>query len=156
MNLKTNVLILGKNTRVSEHLKNILEEDGCEVIQEKHKLKAFAKKVFLDRYIVVKHRRTQLRIACQDLLWIKSDRMYIEVQTLHRRIVLRNGLTSFLKEHKIDTMIQTHRSYAVNLQHASALDTFHITIQHQKIPVSKSYRNSVARAFYTYYSPART
>lgn len=78
-------------------------------------------------------------IRSNDILFIKSEGAYIEIQTTKKRILQRK----LLKEIELelpDNFVRTHRSYIVNKDHISQRSASELQIEGHTVPVSRSYK----------------
>ncbi|WP_298224471.1 response regulator [Flavobacterium sp.] len=90
-----------------------------------------------------KFKYTKLQI--NDILWIKSDGNYLEIKTLHKEELIRATLSNFIERLNSNIFFKTHKSYVVNLEHMSNLETNFITIQNTKIPIAKPYYDELLK-----------
>lgn len=90
-----------------------------------------------------KCRYTKLQI--NDILWIKSDGNYLEIQTLHKTELIRGTLSNFIERLNQPLFFKTHKSYVVNLAHMSNLESHNITIHQTKLPIAKPYYEELVR-----------
>lgn len=78
-------------------------------------------------------------LSPSDVLYIKSDGVYIEIFTFKGSIVQRKLLKDIVEELP-DNFIRVHRSYLVNRDFIEKQSTKQITINGAHIPVSRSFR----------------
>ncbi|WP_162127834.1 LytR/AlgR family response regulator transcription factor [Flavobacterium phycosphaerae] len=88
-------------------------------------------------FIKDKFKYTKLNI--NDILWIKSDGNYLEIQTTNKEELIRATLTNFIEKLNSDTFFKTHKSYIVNLDYLTKLETHSVTIVDKQVPISKNY-----------------
>ncbi|MCF6133185.1 LytR/AlgR family response regulator transcription factor [Flavobacterium wongokense] len=88
-------------------------------------------------FIKDKFKYTKLNI--NDILWIKSDGNYLEIQTTQKEELIRATLSNFIEKLNSDIFFKTHKSYIVNLEHLTKLETHTVTIADKAIPISKNY-----------------
>jgi DNA-binding LytR/AlgR family response regulator len=81
-----------------------------------------------------------IKINYRDILYVKSDNVYVEIYTKTQTYLFRSSLTSFLAKMPADLFFRTHKSYGVNLQHIEAVNHIDLLIQGQKIPISKTFK----------------
>ena len=74
-----------------------------------------------------------------EILWIKSDDNYIEINTKDKRHVIRATISAFLDEHKLFDLVRAHRSYVVNIKQIVRLNNRSVTINDMEIPVSRTH-----------------
>lgn len=97
--------------------------------------------------IVVKEGSSTLKINSMEILWIKSDHVYIELKLTDRKLLLRKSLDRFLSEYNLDFMVRVHRSYAVNLYHLSSLNSNSLQVGSDDIPLSRLHKEELIRRF---------
>ena len=85
-------------------------------------------------------------IHVNDILFLKSDHVYVNVHLISGRQILQRGsLKELLEKVPNGMFVQTHRSFAVNLKQVSHWDNKYLYIQTKKIPVSRSRRALVTQ-----------
>ncbi|SOE22607.1 DNA-binding response regulator, LytR/AlgR family [Spirosomataceae bacterium TFI 002] len=93
--------------------------------------------------IFVKDNNFFVRIRVADIIYLESSHVYVNIYLVNTKYVVRNSLSQLL-ELINSTMIQrVHRSYAVNFDHVSAINSDHIILNEHTIPLSKSYRDEI-------------
>jgi two-component system, LytTR family, response regulator LytT len=83
-----------------------------------------------------------LKINTSDILWLKSENVYVELSANGKTHLLRSSLDKILQELNDENIIRVHRSHAVNLLHVEAVNSHHIMIGNKKIPLSRKFYNS--------------
>ena len=78
-----------------------------------------------------------------DILFIKSDGVYIEIYTNKSMVVQRKLLKEIMDELP-PAFIRVHRSYLVNSDYIGQRSANHITIQEHQIPISRSYKANLS------------
>lgn len=77
-------------------------------------------------------------IHSNEILFVKSEKNYIDIICKDKRFCLRNSLDWFLSEIDNANFVKVHRSYIVNLKHAHKLTANEISVSTFSIPVSRS------------------
>lgn len=96
--------------------------------------------------IFIKQDFQLIKVAFEDLHYLKSDHVYVEFHCSdQRRFVVRGKLTDFLPKLSKD-FLQVHRRYMVNLSHITAIGQAEVTVGAQTVPVSKSHRDDLLRS----------
>lgn len=90
-----------------------------------------------------KFKYTKLNIS--DILWIKSDGNYLEIQTTKKEELIRASLSNFIDRLNSDMFFRTHKSYIVNLDYLTKIETNYVTIVASKIPISKNYYDDLLK-----------
>lgn len=87
--------------------------------------------------IIVNLGPSKIKLKLDEILWVKSDDKYIEIQTQSKRYVQRNSISSFLEEHNLDGFERIHRSFVVNLSKINSIQRDQVIIGQQAIPISR-------------------
>jgi DNA-binding LytR/AlgR family response regulator len=90
-----------------------------------------------------KFKYTKLNI--NEILWIKSDGNYLEIKTTTKEELIRATLSNFIERLNSEVFFKTHKSYIVNLDYLTKLETNTVTIQEAKIPISKNYYDELLK-----------
>lgn len=90
--------------------------------------------------IFVKDSHLYRKIIFKDILYIKSDNVYIEIYTTSKTYVVRSTLKDFLKKLPTDDFLRTSKSYIINIRHVQAMNSRDVIIDDKMIPVSKEYK----------------
>jgi two-component system, LytTR family, response regulator LytT len=78
-----------------------------------------------------------VKINFKEILFIKSDDIYIDVQTKNKKYTLRKSLNAFLLELNNSNFIKVHRSYVVNKSKITSKKTHCLFIDKFEIPISR-------------------
>jgi DNA-binding LytR/AlgR family response regulator len=97
-------------------------------------------KNLLKKSIFVKDSHLYRKIVFKDILYIKSDNVYIEIYTTGKTYVVRSTLKDFLKKLPQDDFLRTSKSYIINIRHVQAMNSRDVIIDDVMIPVSKEYK----------------
>ncbi len=92
------------------------------------------------KYIEVKHKGNLLRVEENQIHFIKSDGVYVEIFTEFEKYLYRTSFSNLLK--KFDTaMIQVHRSYLINRHKINSYNSKEVElICGTDIPIGRIYR----------------
>ncbi len=125
-------------------------QEAIEHKPEAYLIKPFSQADLLATLEIVKARKTEesfftfksgyqtIKIKTSDILWLKSDNVYVELKTISKTYLLRMSLDKVLTALNDDQFIRVHRSYAVNLLHVEAVNNQHIIIGQEKIPLARN------------------
>lgn len=97
--------------------------------------------------LVLKDGRSQIKVDSSEILWIKSDDKYIEIQTTSRKVVLRTSISKFLEDYPSVNLLRVHRSYVVNLQNVEEIMSDEVLIGGKKIPLSRTHKEQLRSRF---------
>ena len=94
---------------------------------------------FIKDALFIKDKFKYTKLNINDILWIKSDGNYLEIKTVHKDELIRATLSNFIERLNNTIFFKTHKSYIVNLDYLTKLETNTVTINDTKIPISKNY-----------------
>lgn len=91
-------------------------------------------------HLFLKKNNLYHKVAINDIFYIKSDNIYIEVFTKNNeKFVLRNTLKDFLKNLP-SNFFKCNKSYIVNSNEIKSFNLNYVFINHVKITVSKEFK----------------
>lgn len=97
--------------------------------------------------VIIKDGAQILKIDTNEILWLKSDNVYVEVKLLNKKLLLRKSLDGLLSELNVDHIIRSHRSYAVNLFHVKAISGFNLQLGEDIVPLSRMHKEGLVEKF---------
>lgn len=104
-------------------------------------LHAFEESFNEDRKIEVSENGTHRLIKCQEIRYIKSENVYLEVVTGQEKFCIRRKLKEIMEELPKEMFVLVHRSYIINLKYVKNFVGNEITLDAgTKIPVSRGKR----------------
>lgn len=106
-----------------------------------------SKELSLNRSLEIKDGSDTLKIKHDDILWLKSENIYVEIKTKSKTFIQRNSLDRFLEKINDDNFIKIHRSYIINLKQINAVNKQFVCINDQKIPISRSHYDKLIEKF---------
>ena len=91
------------------------------------------------------------KLPIEAIIFLKASNVYLEIYTTKRPacFVLTLGLSDFVKHATYPQLIQTHRSYVVNVKYIEQFTNTVLTVkntQEKEIPVSSTYLQTVLSA----------
>lgn len=113
--------------------------DAEEISEAINKLIEFGKQT-----IAIKSGGVKYNLFINDIIFIKSENVYLEIHTSEKRYLIREKLSAFLKRISGSRLIQVHRSYAINPKKLTKQLRTSLFIDDTEIPVSKNYQDQVA------------
>ena len=90
-------------------------------------------------YVIVKNGFDELKINFEDILFLKSDKNYVDIQLVNKTITVRNTLDNFYKELDSDLFCRVHRSYVVNKSKVTQKKSSSIKINEFELPISRNF-----------------
>lgn len=89
-------------------------------------------------YIIIKDGYKEVKLFFDEILFLKSDKNYIDIQTLNKKLTIRNTLDNIQKELDSNDFFRVHRSYIVNKNKISIKTSNTLKIQNFEIPISRN------------------
>ena len=84
------------------------------------------------------------RIPVKDIKYIQADHIYVKINVEGEKPILqRCPLREILDRLPSERFVQTHRSFAINLEQVSRWDNQHIYVDENLIPISRSRKKEV-------------
>lgn len=115
-------------------------------------LKEVQKQVFGKERIMVSVDGVDYYIPENDILYLKSENVYVMIVTESRSYLVRKTLKEQLKELGSPFWFQVHRSYIINLNHAVSFDGKAVTMRgNDRIPVSKTRREAFQKTIMQFF-----
>ncbi len=91
-------------------------------------------------HVFVTINRKQVKIAFDDILYIRSLKDYIEVHLTKEKHVIKYTITAFEKQLS-NAFVRVHRSYIINMNKMTAYTKHDIEIDDIEIPIGENYKN---------------
>jgi len=107
--------------------------------------KLMSNKVLKDS-IFVKKQHLYYRIQFGDIKFIKADNVYLEVNTVDKKFLVRSPLKDYLEKLPQHKFYRAHKSYIVNVDHIDAINSRDILINDTLIPISKEFKEFIISA----------
>lgn len=86
------------------------------------------------------------KIQFDDILWILSNKNYIELKTEEKKFVLRISMAKFSSRLPKGQFIRVHRSYMINIQRIKKIGPTFLFLDEHEIPVGPGYRDNLKEA----------
>jgi len=96
--------------------------------------------------IFVKKQHLYYRIQFDDIQFIKADNVYLEVNTVDKKFLVRSPLKDYLGKLPNHKFYRAHKSYIVNVDHIDAINSKDIMINNNLIPISKDFKEFIISA----------
>jgi len=95
--------------------------------------------------LFIKEKGTFQKIDFKEIYYLKSDHVYTEIKLKNGfNKVVRTGLSSILKELS-EKFIRVHRSYVVNCDYITQVESSFIYISSIKIPIGAKFKNDLMK-----------
>ncbi len=100
------------------------------------------KNLFRDA-IFIKDNQLFHKVKFSDILYAKSEHVYVELYTLDgKKYLVRTSMNRFFEDLP-ENFFRVHRSYSVNLDYLETINSLFIIIKGIQIPVGKIYRTQL-------------
>lgn len=97
--------------------------------------------------ILFKDGNKLFKLNIADVLWIKSDNIYLEIQLEKEKLIIRNSFKRFLEEVSDPRLKRVHRSYVINMDKMESVQGNFIIIKNQQIPVTRDSKDEILSYF---------
>ena len=97
-----------------------VKNNGASESQEEEDDRLMSNKVLKDS-IFVKKQHLYYRIQFGDIQFIKADNVYLEVNTVDKKFLVRSPLKDYLEKLPQQKFYRAHKSYIVNVDHILSL-----------------------------------
>jgi len=94
-------------------------------------------------FIKDKYRYTKINIS--DIQWIKSDGNYLEIHTINKTELIRSTMENILERLQDNRFFRTQKSYIVNLDFVTKIETNQVMVSTTSIPISKNYHDELLK-----------
>ncbi len=98
-------------------------------------------------YVIIKENADNTKVLVTDILWLKSENIYVEIYTKHQKFLLRKSLTKVIEDLDSYAILRVHKTYAVNLLNVNAISGGFAYINDIEIPISRSLKEEVIEKF---------
>ncbi|NHN28102.1 response regulator transcription factor [Flavobacterium jejuense] len=89
-------------------------------------------------FIIIKDGYNDVKINLDDILFVKSDGNYIDLQLINKKYAIRKSLDAFLEDIQSKDFIKIHRSYIINRTKISKKNSTSVFINEIEIPLSRN------------------
>jgi len=101
----------------------------------------------LSHRIAIRVNGVSQEILCDDILFIQSDNVYLEIHTDQGKYLIRDKLSSFQERLDLTKFVRIHRSYIVNKTRVTKRRRDKIWINGAELPISRKYQDQVEACF---------
>lgn len=96
----------------------------------------------IDDALFIRDKDSLTKISLADILYLKSDRNYLELHTAARKYLIRQSLKEM--QHELPAwFIQIHKSYLVNTKLITVIHSGTVSIGDVELPLSSSYKDNL-------------
>lgn len=94
------------------------------------------------QYVFVKDGYDDIKLKLDDIIYIQSDKNYLDIITTNSKFTIRNTLLDFSKELP-SSFKQIHRSILVNSDFIDRISSDELFAKGYKLPISRNYRQNL-------------
>ncbi|MBL4649371.1 MAG: response regulator [Aureispira sp.] len=116
---------------------NQVGKPGGEIPQSE--LKTEEESIILNNALFIKHKQCFQKIKFEDILFLKSEHVYIKIVLNTKEYLIRNSMSKFM-EGLPNYFFKIHRSYVVNLHQLERIGMINLKIRGHELPFGKGYR----------------
>lgn len=106
--------------------------------------------IILKDALFIKDEYLFVKVHFKDILFVKSNGNYIEVNTRSKKHLIKGTLSTFLNSLPSDQFFQSHRSYILNVQEVDAFGGNYVKIGKSDIPLTPAKKEELLRLINTY------
>jgi len=88
-----------------------------------------------------------VKLKIEDILFVHSEKNYLEVHLAEKRHLVRGKLSDFVDQLSSKKFFKVHRSYVVNIAAVDSFGAGFLKIQGREIPLGASYRDELKEHF---------
>lgn len=99
-----------------------------------------------ETHTFIKSNGAYLRMAFDEILYIKGMENYINIILSSRRVTVKSTMQDFLKKLPPDIFLRIHKSYIVNVSKISSVSKFEICIGETALPIGREIKPLVFNA----------
>lgn len=97
-------------------------------------------------FIYVKENKKVLKVQLDEILYLEGLSEYVQIHTENKKIVTKNSMTNMADKLPDSEFMRIHKSYIVSMSKIQAFTTSSVEIPGKKLPIGRSYKNSVIEA----------
>lgn len=112
-------------------------------------IEIFRRKVHsaLEKTIIIKDGTINVKLKLSNIMYVKSDNIYIEIKTNEKSFLIRQSLEKFLEQLNDSRFIRIHRSFVVNLNAINAISGMQLMIGNEILPISRNIKEDLLVKF---------
>lgn len=95
-----------------------------------------------EKAIWIKSGTEHHNVRLNDILFIKSEKNYVEFHLNDKRIVALDSLNNLVEILPKNLFIRIHKSYIVSINHISSFERHQVKIKKESLPIGSLYRES--------------
>lgn len=101
----------------------------------------------VEDHIIIHDRLCDIKVPENQILYVKSENVYLDIATTHKTYTIRKSLDAINKELKCKCLVKCHRSYIINLNYIDQMQKDHVLIRGTIIPVARQFQSEIREIF---------
>lgn len=101
--------------------------------------------VIIQNAIFIKDKYRYTKVSLDDILWIKSEGNYLEIYLENKKEIIRSSIDGFLSKLNDSKFFRTQKSYIINLDYISKIETNFVEVGGKEIPITKMYHTELLK-----------
>lgn len=95
--------------------------------------------------LFIKYKNEHVRIQYSDILYLKSNDVYIILKTKHNKTFQFRGTLETYSKKLNNYFVRIHRSFIINTEHIDKVYKEHLLINEDIIPIGNTYRTTILK-----------
>ena len=105
---------------------------------------AKSESLIIDEFLFIKEGNLYVKVLVKDIAYLSPEGNYTNIHVEGgKRYVVRSALKDFHQQLPGNQFFRTHRSYVVNIEKVSAINSTQVFIDDEVIPLGKNYRDDL-------------
>lgn len=100
---------------------------------------------FIKDYLFIKQDKTYQKIKINDITFVESSDVYINIYVPGQKLLVRNSIQNFVDHIGVPYFLRVHKSYAVNVHHIDSISSDSLFIGTNEIPIGRVYREDLMK-----------
>ena len=96
-------------------------------------------------HVFVKQGTAFRKVNTKDVIYIKSEDIYVYLHTRTEKILVRGSVQSLIDQLGADRILRIHKSYAVNIDSIDAIDGCNAVVAGVPLPIGRAHRDELFR-----------
>ncbi len=93
--------------------------------------------------LFIKHKQIFLKIKFDDILFLKSDHIYVEIYTIQDEKYLIRGSLNEYSELANNQFVRVHRRFIVNTKYVKSIENETLNVNDIEIPIAKVFKKDL-------------
>jgi DNA-binding LytR/AlgR family response regulator len=99
--------------------------------------------------IFVKEGSVFHKVNTDDIVYVESDNVYLNLHTSAKHYMVRSKLDDFIQDYSSGQFFRVHRSYAININHLESIGAHTVVLAGKEIPLQKAQRDELLQRINT-------